>query len=665
MEYIAFVKHSILPAICAGVLIWLAIKAYREFVTPSRKLISELTEAIKALKQIKRSTNSQGFSLEEIKNKVMVTETLSHLWSEFCETLHAQQSIDDNGIMRVSRYRLTTMAETFFTEQALVDTPLRTEFFKNLPGIFTGIGIIGTFLGLIMGLNSFEVTSNADVVRKSLRNLLQGVGEAFYVSCFAIFCAMVFTYIEKTKITECYKLVEEFCQLTDSLFDAGAGEEYLARLVRAAETSATQASQIKDSLVVDLKQILTEVTELQLDASAKHSSQMSSTIVQSFTESISGPMEKISRAVENVGANQGDAVNRLLTDVLANFSSQMENIFGGQLRGINDLLNHTSNTIQSVSARFEQVAGGLQSAGEGAADAMAEKLSLAITAIEARQGVMNAQMGEFVTQIRNLVQESQSETAQKMQTILGELGEKVSNMVAQLDQQSRHSNEVNRSAQTMFAEKTTATIEEVTGLVQTLAEEVRNSSDTMRTSVAALSQTSRESIDKLSSGADVLYMASNDFAKAGQGVKETVQASGQATSVIQNAALTLAGAIEDVKNVLRDNERARDTFAMIVSDLKSTVENTRHEASLTANVLATLRDASQQLGTAQKEAEFYLKSVTEVLGEAHQEFAKNIERTLRQGNSQFHKELSDAVSLLNGAIKDLGDTLESATAGRA
>lgn len=45
--------------------------------------------------------------------------------------------------------RATVPAETFFTEQALVDTPLRTEFFKHVPGILTGIGIIGTFYGLL------------------------------------------------------------------------------------------------------------------------------------------------------------------------------------------------------------------------------------------------------------------------------------------------------------------------------------------------------------------------------------------------------------------------------------------------------------------------------------------------------------------------------------
>ena len=32
-----------------------------------------------------------------------------------------------------------------FNTQVLVDTPLNTEFFRHLPGLLTGIGIIGTF----------------------------------------------------------------------------------------------------------------------------------------------------------------------------------------------------------------------------------------------------------------------------------------------------------------------------------------------------------------------------------------------------------------------------------------------------------------------------------------------------------------------------------------
>lgn len=46
-----------------------------------------------------------------------------------------------------------------------------------------------------------------------------------------------------------------------------------------------------------------------------------------------------------------------------------------------------------------------------------------------------------------------------------------------------------------------------------------------------------------------------------------------------------------------------------------------------------------------------------MLGKARS-FAENVERSLQEGNRQFQKELRDAVNLVSGAVKDLGDTLD-------
>ena len=66
-----------------------------------------------------------------------------------------------------------------------------------------------------------------------------------------------------------------------------------------------------------------------------------------------------------------------------------------------------------------------------------------------------------------------------------------------------------------------------------------------------------------------------------------------------------------------------------------------------------------RLSEAQKAADQYLEGVTEVLGEAHSVFAKQMEITLREGNRAFHQELAQATGLLKGAIQDLGDVLDN------
>ena len=63
--------------------------------------------------------------------------------------------------------RLTAPAEVFFRTDIIVDTQLRADFFKHLPGILSGIGIIGTFVGLLSGLKGFKISENNIEVQHS------------------------------------------------------------------------------------------------------------------------------------------------------------------------------------------------------------------------------------------------------------------------------------------------------------------------------------------------------------------------------------------------------------------------------------------------------------------------------------------------------------------
>jgi hypothetical protein len=125
--------------------------------------------------------------------------TFSHLWREYSHTLQKQSAVDpQTGSQHLVAIRATTSADTFFNSHSIVDNRLRTEFFKHLPGICTGLGIIGTFLGLIQGLSAFQVsTDDAKQIQSSVQNLLHGVFEAFLVSAAAITIAMSITLIEK------------------------------------------------------------------------------------------------------------------------------------------------------------------------------------------------------------------------------------------------------------------------------------------------------------------------------------------------------------------------------------------------------------------------------------------------------------------------------------
>lgn len=703
----------------AAPLAWALIEFLRHFLRPGRRLGRELAQARERLEQFK----SQGpvIELDRITEQVMVSPELRHCWAEYRDTLHGQKSPSATGMLEVSRWRATSMANLFFTEQTLIDGPLRAEFFKHLPGILTGLGIIGTFTGLIMGLKGFEVSADAEIARKSLEALLGSVGGAFIVSGGAIALAMIVTTLEKIILSRRYTELERLCALIDSLFDAGAGEEYLQRLVEAAETSATQAMQMKESLVTDLKQVLTELSQQQIATMTATSQQLGQSIATSLTEGLAEPLTRISHAVDAVGQNQGDAVNKLLTDVLSSFAAQMEGMFGSQMRGMNEMLVQTAQTIQTASQRFEELATKIQAAGSGAADAMTQKIETAMRDMQVRQAEANDQMRQFVEQLKQNVAEGQKESAEltlqmmrdlgdstralvdqlqaqaqsaqqqhteqqaqreeqlrammeSLQTrlaqsqedshqsttqLFNQLGEATQQLLTSLQEQAKASDDAQAAQHEQLARRTSELLEGQQTQLARLAQAVESASDAMRDAVNRLQTATHANIERMGDGAGRLAGASSLLADNLGQVKATTDGLNAGADKLLQASGGLEGALRSTQQALLDQKQVRDALAGMVRDLEQTTSNAKREAGLTTDLVAKLSAASQSLGTAQQTATQYLDGVTEVLGEAHAAFAAEIAKTLRESNRAFHEELAQATQLLKGAIQDLGDVLEA------
>ena len=641
------------------VLCVLALHFLFRFCIPALAVLRSLTRIYQALRAPgTRTAQQRGNDLSAMIGAAAEEPAFATLWKQYAKTLHPRRVVDDQGQQRIAGWRATALAETVFTEQALVDSPLRTEYFKHLPGILTGVGIIGTFRGLIQGLRDFLPSLDPAQMQDALKALIKVVGDAFLTSAAAIILAILFTLIEKLLLNACYRRVEAIQRSIDRLFEAGVGEEYLERLVRASETSATQAIQIKDALVADLKQILTEVTTRQVEASARDSKEISNRVAQVIVERLGGPIDTISEAVRYVGASQGEAIHTMLADVLVRFSDQIHAMFGGQMTGVSELLTQTTRAMEQTAARFDRLAASVESAGKNTTDAMTSKIEVSLTAMEARQQDLSRQTSEFAEQMTALVSHSQRESAEKLQQTLATLGEHVVGVVGQIHDQARTSGERQRDEETKFLDHTGTM---VGGLSREIENLLRQSSDTtlgLRESVAALAEATRDSVTRMNAGAELLYGASSDFAKAGQSVAATMQGASGAMDRIHIATQSLSSAMNGTIEILDEYKKSRDAFAMMVADLKATIQNASKEAAMTSELVEKLQAAALQLGRAEKLSQDYLGGVNEVLTRTHEAFAASLERTLNHGNARFHIELSKAVDLLATGIRDLENVIE-------
>lgn len=489
-------------AIVVGVLLLGFIVRY---AIPSFRVSARFKQKAKAIRLLGNEKPAQ--QLEKL-DALFSDKFFAHPWSEFKESLHRQFEFDENsGQKKISAIRSTAPSSAWFTEPLLVEIPLYTEAFKHLPGILTGIGIIGTFSGLMIGLHHFD-PSTPEQVSASVANLLRDVLYAFLGSAFAITFSILVTMFEKWRLAQCYKNLELLTASIDQLFEGGVGEDYLSQLLSSTKENTTHARQLKDGLVTDLREMLQNLVDSQMRENQKLAETLSTTYRESgqqFAEQVSGaietslknPLDKIAGVVQTASGDQSHRVQSMLENVLTAFMSKMDNTFGQQFTTMQEMMGRSVEAIQSMQSGFSTLLQDMRQAGddsrqgsaqlisqllsemksgqqemqagmnemlrslqesvarigaegEGAGERMAQQLEKIFADSEAREKAMAEQMRAFIEAIQSSVQQGQNETMEKMAASVDTLGSHMATLFAQLENGQQQLNQQQNQAQNLL-----------------------------------------------------------------------------------------------------------------------------------------------------------------------------------------------------------------------
>ena len=623
-------------------------------------LIPALWQIIK-LRGIQRALiRADAKDLDALSKVFQRDKIMSHLWDEFSDTLHKQKDVNAQGVYEVTAIRQTLPAETYFNEQILIYSPTRAELFKHLPGVLTGISIIGTFSGLILGLQAFNVSDKPDVVRNSLNGLLQGVGQAFVISAAAITMAMLITAAEKLLLSILGKQVETLCLFLDSKFDAGAGEEYLERLVHSSESSAKEAKQLKQSLVTDLKEILESLANRQIEAQTSSTASIAKNIVDGITGSLQKPLTEISAAVQHVSGSQGDAVNKLLTDTMAAMTAQIRDLFSGQVDGIRGMQQQTIDSLNTAVSRLEQLTSDISSKGAEATNSMNERLASALASMEERQRAMNEQTQALVDSMRSHASQSQAETTESIQNAIAKMTSSVAELVAALQSNINSASIRDEQRSKALADHTTHATGELAEVTKSLMQRSDEAIAAMRQVVEALRAGTSETVNRMNMGAADMLRAATEMARVGSTTGTALERAQGLVDQLAGASGALTSSTATLSRALEDYRTTRDSMVAMATQLTSIVESAKKEASLTADVLARINEATNKLKEAQLQADKYLSGVSDVLTSAHEQFGKQIIGTLNSVNGEFHKHVERGTKALAGAIDELEQVVDRA-----
>jgi hypothetical protein len=626
-----------------------------KFVAPSRFVQKSLRKAISRL--YKTEPNSTPRKVSEIFEK---DKTLLGLWKEFSKTLHEQRELR-NGELQTTAVFSTVTADAYFNPETVFEGQINSEFFKHLPGVLTGCGIIGTFFGLIIGLQTFSQIQLGDskATQQGLQLLMDSVSGAFTVSTVAIISAMVITLFEKYLVKSLTADVQELVQAIDQLYDAGASEDYLARLVKASEDSSAQTRVLKDALVQELGDLLRELTAAQIKASSENTGVLGATIGQSIKESLQGPMETVAEIVKGASGDQSATASKLLQEVMTSFSQKLSDLFGSQISDINRLNQETSVSIKEAMGEIQKLVSSLENSGQKAADQMAEKMFTALEKMSAKQEAIDGQTTAFVNELKKIIVDGQSEAQNKMIQTMSAMSEQITKLTEKMGTEQNIINERSDSREKEMSTRAQNFVSGMTDSVKTAVEEIAKASVSISDSVSSLSRTTTSAIDRMNTGAELIAVASQEFSDAGTKVGNVLNQSTSLVDRIMSSSRSIETSTNALEESLRDYKLQRSSITEMLSEIKNTVELAKKEAGLTADVLEKLERATSQLGQAELAAEAYLANVSKVLAESHESFTREMNNSVNSSNREFHNNLKTAVDLLATTIGDLEASLGS------
>ena len=192
----------------------------------------------------------------------------------------------------------------------IADEVIKKELSDNIGGAMTGLGILGTFVGLVVGLRKFNIDASTDVkeMQNSISVLLMGIRTAFLTSIFGVAYSILYNLLYNSIYIDTVNSIEEFRQKYNKCSKVHKGSDFLSTIEKNSDTQTkliqSLSNDISFAISSELKQFF-EPMMSKFDGMVKNIYQQS---VSSHNESLKIIVDDF---VEQMNTSLGDSFKNL------------------------------------------------------------------------------------------------------------------------------------------------------------------------------------------------------------------------------------------------------------------------------------------------------------------------------------------------------------------
>lgn len=403
-----------------------------------KKIYKNVQDSISFLNEIEPLNVDMDFNRisNHFKNSI-----LKDSWQQFDKSIRRIKSgSNEEGEAQV-KYFSTVDANYYFNEDLMIGQ-INSRLHNYIPSLMTAIGIFGTFLGLVIGLQNLDL-SEVENTKKSISLLIAGVKISFKSSLYGVAYSIILTFYQKTYMGYLDNYITKLALKLDNLFPMNTQEDGVKEIYIELEkqTSSLQklatdfAEEIGKKLDNSLKENLTPTFYKLIETTEKlvniaQNNNIAEDVGEKFNSAIQqnlGPtLEKLGSATERLVTISENSNENAISALMQNMGEMFSTATNAEMERLKNSLGEITSKNESMFDKFSDSIGKVQQMIDSQEKIIAETNSSA-THIEKTNNNVESVTKELEEIIMKLSQYSQTQQLSNddYRVLLGEIKQQI------------------------------------------------------------------------------------------------------------------------------------------------------------------------------------------------------------------------------------------------
>lgn len=626
--------------ISAGLIGFFGVFVYRSFIKEIAPVFSEVRSANMRLRGTK---NAEEFAenYEEIRIWLDEHSLFADAWQEFSLNLMAPRP--NSGETAIRNFH---RASDYFSPEYLLAGKLNISLHKWYANAMTGLGILGTFIGLVAGLYLAKDGLMADdptKTRMALGSLLDGAALAFLTSIVGVLGSLLMNWGQKRHFHLLEQEVGAFNLLLEERLRFSSREELLFESLEQQRIQTDQLRSFNTDLAVSIASALDD----------RLASRMSPAI------------EKLLSAIESIRSDRSELGQNVLSNVVEQFKESLSGSAGGEM-------NKLATTLRDLDSALQKTAGSIASGQDRINETtreMAETVKLTLNQSgESMKDFFSQSMQQLSDQMRYAAADSAKELKDSGASVAAQMQQSVGELLMLLNKSFegvREGMENIKGSSTQMAETVKVAMEsggrsiqdQMAAAMRSFSENMMNSTDKASKEMAKAGSALSGSMATASTGfvegvkkMDTSVARLENLAKSGISAQEALT---ENIKAMQDVLLVIKKAAAPLQESALAAEKASGHTMTASGEIRQWVESCREISGNLTTTTSGLQRAWESSITRFEGVDNSLKIVIEELIRGVEAYTQQIKK--------FHQELdvhlSKAIGDLGGVVNELGEQI--------